>query len=158
MDTCRTLHSCRSWHFFTPPPFLLALSLSFLFLFFSVQLTERLDAAGCKPLPEEDYPRSLVGVLPAGKRVKLRVDVPNKHDENSAGVAYFQVGVFVCVGVWVSHYFADRDRPHRAADERYHDEKRQRFCQTASQRRGVLWCSCVFCVFMCLAICCSVCS
>ncbi len=54
-------------------------------------MTERLDAAGCRPLPEEAYPRSLVGVLPAGKRVDLRVDVPNKHDENSAAVAYFQV-------------------------------------------------------------------
>ena len=54
----------------------------------------RLDAAGCRSLPEEAYPRSLVGVLPIGKRVNLRVDVPNKHEENSAAVAYWQVRVF----------------------------------------------------------------
>lgn len=59
-------------------------------------MTDRLDAAGCRPLPEEAYPRSLVGVLPAGKQVNLRVDVPNKHDDNSAAVAYFQVA-FACV-------------------------------------------------------------
>ena len=59
--------------------------------FVGVQMTDRLDAAGCRPLPEEAYPRSLIGVLPAGKRVNLRLDVPNKHDENSAAVAYFQV-------------------------------------------------------------------
>eukprot|EP00752_Nemacystus_decipiens_P005957 g5379.t2 len=55
-------------------------------------MTDRLDAAGCRPLPEEAYPRSLIGVLPAGKRVNLRLDVPNEHDENSAAVAYFQLG------------------------------------------------------------------
>eukprot|EP00903_Cladosiphon_okamuranus_P013078 g12199.t1 len=55
-------------------------------------MTDRLEAAGCRPLPEEAYPRSLIGVLPVGKRVNLRLDVPNKHEENSAAVAYFQLG------------------------------------------------------------------
>lgn len=62
-------------------------------------MTERLDAAGCRPLPEDSYPRVLIGQLPAGKRINVRVDVPNKHEENSAAVAYFQVRPrpFVCV-------------------------------------------------------------
>lgn len=66
-------------------------------------MTDRLDAAGCRPLPEEAYPRSLVGVLPAGKRVNLRLDVPNEHDENSAAVAYFQVllsSFFLLLRAW----------------------------------------------------------
>lgn len=61
-------------------------------------MTERLDAAGCSSLPEEAYPRSLVGVLPTGKTVNLRVDVPNEDDENSATVAYWQARKkIVCV-------------------------------------------------------------
>ncbi|CAB1115801.1 unnamed protein product [Ectocarpus sp. CCAP 1310/34] len=55
-------------------------------------MTERLDASGCRPLPEDEYPRSLTGVLPRGKRVNLRLDVPNRHDENSSAIAYFQLG------------------------------------------------------------------
>lgn len=58
-----------------------------------LQLTEKLGAAGCGILPETDYPRSLVGVLPEGKTVNLRVDVPNQDDENSALIAYWQVRV-----------------------------------------------------------------
>lgn len=64
-------------------------------------MTERLDAAGCRPLPEDSYPRALIGQLPAGKRVNLRVDVPNKHEENSSAVAYFQVRARPCVLVGV---------------------------------------------------------
>lgn len=54
-------------------------------------MTKKLDDTGCQVLPEEDYPRSLVGMLPAGKRVNVRVDVPNQEDENSAAIAYWQV-------------------------------------------------------------------
>ncbi|CAM9761849.1 unnamed protein product [Ascophyllum nodosum] len=55
-------------------------------------VTKRLHDAGCQVLPEEAYPRSLVGVLPMGKRVNVRADVPNQDDENSAAIAYWQLG------------------------------------------------------------------
>ena len=60
-------------------------------LLLACQMMGQLDAAGCRSLPEEAYPRSLVAVLPIGKRVNLRLDVPNKHEQNSAAVAYWQV-------------------------------------------------------------------
>lgn len=57
----------------------------------------KLDDVGCQVLPEEDYPRSLVGMLPTGKQVNVRVNVPNQEDENSAAIAYWQVSLSTLV-------------------------------------------------------------